>query len=151
MAASQLMHLGAYPYRASSTEFVIYIRRGLAGSVLIGVGRSVFTRRASIRNGCSLGFLGFSRLVMWQECPGCSTDAVEKKTGSAASSRGRRLTVHHTTQPPGGSMTNSSETALMPKKMPVKSLSVICIFPLLASNCNTFSPHAEGMAPGSDA
>ena len=96
-------------------------------------------------------FSGFSRLVIWQESPGCSTDAVEKKTGSAAPSRGRRLRVHHTTQPPCGPMTNSSEPALMPKEMPSKSLSVIRIFPLLASNCNTFSPHAEGMAPGSDA
>ena len=48
-----------------------------------------------------------------------------KKTGSAASSRGRLLTGLHTTQPAGVPTMNSSEPSLMPKKFPSKKLSVI--------------------------
>ena len=58
IAASQPIHPGVYPHLASSTEFLMYTRRGLAGSVFIGGGRSVCTGRTSIRNGCSLCSLG---------------------------------------------------------------------------------------------
>ena len=88
---------------------------------------------------------GFSRLVMWQQSPGCATDALEK-TGSAASSRGRLLTVLRTTQPAGVPTMNSSEPSLMPKKIPSKNLSVIWIFFLLASKYKIFCHHAEGTA-----
>ena len=36
-AASQPIHQGMYPYLASPTEFLMYTRHGLAGSVLIGI------------------------------------------------------------------------------------------------------------------
>ena len=70
-------------------------------------------------------FSGFTWIVIWHKSPGCSADAVEKKTGSASSSRGRLLTVLHTTQPAGVPTMNSSEPSLMPKKIPSKNLSVI--------------------------
>ena len=41
MAASQPILPRVYPYLASSTEFPMYTRRDLAGSVLIGGARSV--------------------------------------------------------------------------------------------------------------
>ena len=62
-------------------------------------------------------FSGFSRFVIWQQSPGCSTDAVEK-AGSAESSRGRLLTVLQTTQLAGVHTINSSEPSLMSKKKP---------------------------------
>ena len=71
-----------------------------------------------------------------------------KKTAFAACSRGRRLTVEHTTQPAGVLMTNSSDPSLMPKKMPSKSWSVICIFLLLTYWYKILSLHAEGMVLG---
>ena len=45
-----------------------------------------------------------------------------KKTGSAASSRGRLLTVLHTTQPASFPTMNSSEPSLMSKKIPSKKI-----------------------------
>ena len=77
IAASQPKHPGVFPSQVSSAECPTYTRRGLAGSVLIGGGRSECTGHTPMRNGCSLGS-GFWRLVTWQHSPGCSTDAVEK-------------------------------------------------------------------------
>ena len=78
MAAPQPTHPGVYPYRARSTEFRMYTRRGLAGSVLIGGGK-IRMHRAYISSQRLLSWLsGFSQLVIWQQSPGCSTDAVEK-------------------------------------------------------------------------
>ena len=66
-----------YPYRAGSTEFRMYTGRALDVSVLIGGGRFACRGRTSSRNGCSLGSLGSLWFVIWQQSPGCSTDAVE--------------------------------------------------------------------------
>ena len=73
IAASLPIHRGVYAYLASSTEFLVYNRRCLAGSVLTAGGRSVCSRRTSIPNGCSLG-----SLCSRGSSSGCSTDAVEK-------------------------------------------------------------------------
>ena len=86
------MHPGVYPYLANSTEFLMYTRRCLAGSVLIGRRRSVFTGYTSIRNGSCLGFPGSRRSSSGINLRGVPRMLFEK-TGSAASCRGSLLTV----------------------------------------------------------
>ena len=56
----------------------MFTRRGLAGSVLIGGGRSVCTGRTSIRNGCSLGSLGSRGSSSGNKLLGVPRMAVEK-------------------------------------------------------------------------
>ena len=137
-----------YPFRASSTEFRMYTPPGLDGSVLIGGGRSACTGRTSILNGCSRDSLGSRGSSSGTSLPGVPRMLL-KKTGSAAFSRGHRLTVLHTTQPASTQTTNSSEPSLMPKKIQSRNVSVIWIFFLLASKNKVFSFQAAGMALGS--
>ena len=89
------MDPGVYPYLSSSTEFLVYTRRGLAGSVLIGGGKSVRTGRTSIRNGGSLGSLGSRGSSSGNNLLRVPRMLFEK-TGFAASSPGCLLTVLHT-------------------------------------------------------
>ena len=117
IAASQPMRPGVYPYLASSTEFLMCTRIGLAGSVLIGEGKSLSTGRTSIRNGCSLGSLGSYGSSSGNNLLGVPRMLL-KKTRSAASSRRRLLTVLHTSQPAGFPTMNSSEPSLMPNNIP---------------------------------
>ena len=67
-------------------------------------------------------FSGFSRLVIWQQSHGCSTDAVEKRPDLQRLQKGHLLTCLHTTQPAGVPTMNSSKPSLMPKKIPSKNV-----------------------------
>ena len=108
IAASQPVPPGVYPYLASSTEFLMFTQRGLAGSVLIGRGRLVCIS-------------GFSRRVIWQQSPGCSTDAVERDWFFTRPSFD--ISAHHTRS--RCSHNELLKSSLMPKKTSSKNLSVI--------------------------